>query len=301
MKPGPQQQQADYKIRRRLGGGGANPNKRYNDSHPDNREREEFRGGPPGHGGPKQMPMDRDFHHDRERGVYVPPYPMRSYDDFHVRNKQQRKKRDPFDGLYNEERNRGPYYMNQHGPGYYPMPPYHDPYYYPMGPGGYGRDGPRIDRPDDRKMNMYPEPRRQGEPFSKNGPPGRDPRQDPRGYQGNFDPERPPIMRDGPPMGGPPGQMNRRDGPGGPMREGRPPNQGPPGPSHPQRGPPPGEMDMPNFERAPIRGGRGMRGGRGRGGMMRGGPPGGEFRGRGRGHQIAGGPPKKGPMAMANE
>ncbi len=40
---------------------------------------------------------------------------------------------------------------------------------------------------------------------------------------------------------------------------------------------------MPNFERSPIRGGRGMRGGRGgRGGMMRGGPPD-DFRGRGRG------------------
>ncbi len=81
MKPGPQG--ADYKIRRRLGGGGPNPNKRFNDGHPDGRD--EFRGGPPGHGAPMQMPIDRDYPHERDR-MYMAPYPTRSYDDFHVRN-----------------------------------------------------------------------------------------------------------------------------------------------------------------------------------------------------------------------
>ncbi len=110
--------------------------------------------------------------------------------------------------------------MNQHGPGYYPIPPYHDPYYYGMGPGGYVREGPRFDRPEDRKMNMHPDQRRSGEPFSKGAHHGRDP----RGYPGNFDQERPLMMRDQPPMGGPQGPMSRRDGPGGLMREGRPQN-----------------------------------------------------------------------------
>jgi len=68
MKGG-QQQPADYKIRVRLGRGGPNPSKRYNDPNPD--KRDDFRGGP-GHGG--MMPMDRgDFHHERDR-EFMPPY-----------------------------------------------------------------------------------------------------------------------------------------------------------------------------------------------------------------------------------
>merc|ERR1719198_941054 len=189
--------------------------------------------------------MDRDFHHERDR-EFMPPYPFRSYDDFHVRH-PKKKKRGPHEGgPYNEERgNRGgQYFMHPHGPGYYPMPPYgHEPFYYGVGP-GYGRDGPRPDRQDDRKgMSMYPDVRRGGEPYNKNLPPGRDQ----RGYPGNFEPERP-MMRDQP-MGAPHGMMNRREGPNAPMREGR-----------------------------------GMRGGRGRGGMARGGGfPGEKDAGRGRG------------------
>merc|ERR1719240_517655 len=101
--------------------------------------------------------------------------------------------------------------MSPHGPGgFYPMPPYgHDPYFYGVGP-GYGRDGPRQDRPDDRKgMSMYPDGRRGGEPYNKNHP------REPRGYPGNFDDR--PMMRDQP-MGQPGGPM-RRDGPNGPPRE----------------------------------------------------------------------------------
>lgn len=213
MKGG--QQPAEHKIRRRLGGGAGGPNtsKRYNDPHPD--KRDDFRGGP-GHGG--MMPMDRDFHHERDREFMQPPYPFRSYDDYHL-GRSKKKKRGPQDGgPYNDERgNRGPNFMYPHGAGYYPMPPYgHEPYYYGVGP-GYGRDGPRPDRQDDRKgMSMqYPDNRR-GEPYNKSLPPGRDQ----RGYPGNFDSDRP-MMRDQP-MGMPHGMMNRRDGPNAPMRDGRP-------------------------------------------------------------------------------
>lgn len=167
------------------------------------------------------MPMDRgDFHGDPRD--YMPPYPFRSYDDFNVRPGKKRK-RGQQEPSYNDDRaaNRPHFFMNPHGPGYYPMPPYGDPYFYGGRP-GYGREGPRPDRPErpDRPdegkgMRMYPEGRRGGEPYNKNHPPGRDP----RGYPGNFEPDRP-MMRDQPM--GPPQGMNRRDGPNAPPREGRP-------------------------------------------------------------------------------
>jgi len=162
--------------------------------------------------------MDKDFHHERDR-EFMPPYPFRSYDDFHVRQ-PRKKKRGPHDGPYNDERPpyRGHHFMNPYGPsGHYPMGPYgHDPFYYGVEP-GYGRDGPRPERHDDRKgMGMYPELRRGGgEPYNKHPPPGRDHQ---RGFQGNFEPERP-MMREQP-MGPPHAMMNRREGPNPQMRDG---------------------------------------------------------------------------------
>lgn len=159
------------------------------------------------------MPMERGDFHERDGREFMAPYPFRSYDDFHVQ-KGKKGKRRQHEPSYNDDRgNRAHFFMGPHGPGgFYPMPPYgHDPYFY--GGPGYGRDGPRQDRPDDRKgMSMYPEGRRGSEPYNKNLPPG-------RGYPGNYEDRQ--MMREQP-MGQPQGMMNRRDGPNGPPREGRP-------------------------------------------------------------------------------
>jgi DNA-binding protein len=140
---------ADFTVRVRLG---RRDPKRYNDPPPDRRD--DHRGGPP---------MDRGDFHERDGREFMGPYAYRgSYDDFHVQKGKKGKRRQQ-EPSYNDDRgNRAPFFMGPHGPGgFYPMPPYgHYPDYYPVGP-GYGRDGPRPDRQDDRKgMSMYPDDRR---------------------------------------------------------------------------------------------------------------------------------------------
>lgn len=193
-------------------------------------------------------------------------------------------KKGRYDPSYNDERagNRPHFFMPPQGPGFYSYGQYApDPYYY--GGRGYGGRDPRgPERHEDRKgPPMYPEQRRGPDPYHR----GRDP----RGFQGNFEGNRPP-MRDAP-TGQPQSAQNRREGPNGPPREYREARQGGGqgmGPPPHMRGPPPGEGG--HFDR-PIRGGRGMRGGRGRGGERggRGGERGG-LRGGERGAWRGGAP-----------